>query len=146
MKPLVLDSSSIFLCLKNDRKIFPLKKIHEKGGPALRWAILEPPTLPYTLKFNGNSIQAVLVMCRPLPHLSFSRADKPWPPPSSSTGGTKLTYFENVTATWVAGRQSVAENCARQSHDRDGHRVAGRNRSVPRLVLTSFRYFILAKL
>jgi len=36
MKPLVLDTSSIFLCLKNERKIFPLKEIHEKGRPALR--------------------------------------------------------------------------------------------------------------
>jgi len=45
MKPLVLDSSSIFLCLKNEQKIFPFKEIHEKGGPTLRWAISEPPTL-----------------------------------------------------------------------------------------------------
>jgi len=36
MKPLVLDSSSIFLYLKTEKKIFPLKEILEKGGPALR--------------------------------------------------------------------------------------------------------------
>ncbi len=34
--PLVLDSSSIFLCLKNELKIFPSKKICEKGGLAFR--------------------------------------------------------------------------------------------------------------
>jgi len=52
-KRLVLDSSSIFLCLKNERKIFSLKEIHEKGGLALRWAILEPPTLHSVLS-RGN--------------------------------------------------------------------------------------------
>jgi len=33
------------------RKIFPLKKIHGKGGPPLRWAILEPPTLSQQEEF-----------------------------------------------------------------------------------------------
>jgi len=31
----VLDSSSISLRLKNELKILPPKKIHEKGGPAV---------------------------------------------------------------------------------------------------------------
>jgi len=36
MKPLVLNSSSISLCLENEPKIFPFKEIHEKGEIAFR--------------------------------------------------------------------------------------------------------------
>jgi len=38
----MLDSSSAFLRLGNDLIVFPSKKIHEKGGPALKWAVSEP--------------------------------------------------------------------------------------------------------
>jgi len=31
----VLNSTSISLCLKNELKIFPSKKIYEKGGPTI---------------------------------------------------------------------------------------------------------------
>jgi len=36
MKPLVLHSAPIYLGMKKELKIFPAKKIHEKGGPAFR--------------------------------------------------------------------------------------------------------------
>jgi len=32
---------------RNEPKIFPTKKIHEKGGPILRCSISEPPTIDY---------------------------------------------------------------------------------------------------
>jgi len=50
MKPLVLESSSISLCLKNELKIFPFKEIHEKG-------LHEPflSLLPYQIIVMGVS-------------------------------------------------------------------------------------------
>jgi len=53
MKQLILDSSSTFLRVKNYLKIFPSKKIHEKGGPALKCAVSEPLTL-YLLQLNDD--------------------------------------------------------------------------------------------
>jgi len=60
MKPLVLHSSSISLWLKNKLKIFPSKKIHEKGGPALRWVIYEPSTLLHQEVENGSRLQGLI--------------------------------------------------------------------------------------
>jgi len=45
MKLLGLEFSSNFLWLKNELKMFQSKEIREKGGPALKWAVSEPPTL-----------------------------------------------------------------------------------------------------
>jgi len=44
-KPLVLSSTSIFLSLKNELKIFLSIETYEKGEPALKRSLLEPPTL-----------------------------------------------------------------------------------------------------
>jgi len=41
MKPLVLSSTSIFLSLKNELKIFLHMETYEKGGPPLEWSLLE---------------------------------------------------------------------------------------------------------
>jgi len=45
MKLLGLEFSSNFLWLKNELNLFHSKEIHEKGGPALKWAVSEPSTL-----------------------------------------------------------------------------------------------------
>lgn len=42
--PVVLHSASIFLSLKNELKLFPSRDTHEKGGPALKWSLLETTT------------------------------------------------------------------------------------------------------
>jgi len=44
-KPLVLHCKSTFLSTKNDLKIFLSTKACEKGGPALKWSLLEHVTL-----------------------------------------------------------------------------------------------------
>jgi len=41
MQPLVLSSTFIFLSLKNELKIFLPTETYEKGGPALKWLLLE---------------------------------------------------------------------------------------------------------
>jgi len=48
-KPLVLCSTSIFLSLENDLKIFLSMKAWEKGGPTLKWLLLEHITLVFSL-------------------------------------------------------------------------------------------------
>jgi len=44
MKPLVLNSTSILLLLKNDLKIFKPTKTYEKGRLVLKWLLLERTT------------------------------------------------------------------------------------------------------
>jgi len=46
MKPLVLDSTSIFLQVKNIEKYFGAFENHQKGRSALRCSLFEPSTLP----------------------------------------------------------------------------------------------------
>jgi len=41
MKPIVLSSTSIFLSLKNELKIFLPIENYEKGRPSLKWLLLE---------------------------------------------------------------------------------------------------------
>jgi len=45
MKPLVLDSASIFLQVKNKGKYFQASENHQKGPTALQGSLFEPPTL-----------------------------------------------------------------------------------------------------
>jgi len=45
MKPPVLDSTSIFLQVKNKRKCFGASENHQKGPTALKVLLFEPPTL-----------------------------------------------------------------------------------------------------
>jgi len=41
MKPIVLHSPFIFLCLKSELKIFLFTETHEKGNPTYKWMLLE---------------------------------------------------------------------------------------------------------
>jgi len=50
----LLGSTSIFLSLENDLKIFLSMEAYEKGGPALKWSILEHITLPSKGALLGN--------------------------------------------------------------------------------------------
>jgi len=99
MKPLVSNSSSIFLCLKDEREIFPLKEIHEKGGPALRWAILEPPTL-YQALMPWTCFPFNICIC--LKKLLKTIKKTPWSLSKHCTGQEtqrtlELTLFDQVS-------------------------------------------------
>jgi len=54
MKSLVLSSTSIFLSLKNELKIFSPTETYEKGRPALGWSLLEHTTLARLLPTHAN--------------------------------------------------------------------------------------------
>jgi len=45
MKTLVLSSTSIFLSLKNEMKLFLPMQTYKKGGPTFKWSLLEHTTL-----------------------------------------------------------------------------------------------------
>jgi len=70
----VLHSTSIFLSLKNEPRIFPFTETHEKGGPALKWSLLEQTTSA------GNPIAVAILH---LPALGAQWNSKHWSNPKA---------------------------------------------------------------